>query len=168
MKIRPESENDSEAIYFINVAAFPTTAEAELVNGLRRDADPFLSLVAENDGEICGHILFTPATALENPGLKILGLAPMAVTPDKQNQGIGSALVRAGLERARELGYQAVIVLGHPEYYPKFGFQPASSFGIRSEYNVPDEVFMAQELVPGSLEFTSGLVKYHPAFAQME
>jgi putative acetyltransferase len=96
-----------------------------------------------------------------------MGLAPMAVLPARQRQGIGSALVRDGLGRCRELGYEAVVVLGHPGYYPRFGFVPASRFGIGCEYDVPAEVFMALELVPGALRGKPGTIRYHPAFAEL-
>jgi putative acetyltransferase len=97
--------------------------------------------------------------------LKLMALAPMAVAPEMQHLGVGSALVLAGLERCRELGCQAVVVLGHPDYYPRFGFVAASRFGITSEYDVPDEVFMAIELVPDALRTTRGTIQYHRAFA---
>lgn len=96
-----------------------------------------------------------------------MGLAPMAVMPAAQRRGIGSALIRSGLERCAQLGYSAVVVLGHPEYYPRFGFVPASRFGIGCEYEVPDEVFMALELEPGALTGMSGTIRYHPAFAEV-
>jgi putative acetyltransferase len=102
---------------------------------------------------------------LEHPGLKILGLAPMAVLPSRQRGGIGSALVRDGLERCRLSGVQAVVVLGHAEYYPRFGFIPASRARLRCEYDVPDDVFMVCELEEGSLAGKAGTIRYHPAFA---
>ena len=168
MQIRPEQASDVEAIHRLNGAAFETDAEAKLVDRLRTGAQPFLSLVATENNSIVGHILFTPVSAEKESGARILGLAPMAVNPQRQNQGIGSALVLAGLDAARELGYQAVVVLGHPAFYPRFGFKPADSFHIHSEYEVPADVFMALELEPGSLAKTTGLVKYHPAFAELE
>jgi putative acetyltransferase len=96
-----------------------------------------------------------------------MGLGPMAVAPGRQNSGIGSLLVGAGLDRCRAMGAVAVVVLGHPDYYPRFGFVPASGFSIDSEYDVPDEVFMAQELVPGALRQVTGRIHYHPAFADL-
>ncbi len=166
MEIRPERTADVAAVRAINLAAFETSTEADLVDALRQQADPIVSLVADAGGSIVGHILFTPVTLLGHADSKIMGLAPMAVLPSEQRHGIGSALVRAGLERCKELGCGAVIVLGHAEYYPRFGFVPASRFSIRSEYDVPDCVFMALELAPGTLAGKSGTIRYHPAFAE--
>lgn len=165
MQVRLERAADLEAIRDVNRAAFDTPAEAGLVDALRRDAQPFVSLVAEVDGRIVGHIAFSPVTLPGHPTLSLMGLAPVAVLPSHQRQGIGSALVRAGLEECVTLGAAAVIVLGHAEYYPRFGFGPASRFGLRSEYDVPDEVFMVRELTPGALAAATGTVRYHPAFA---
>lgn len=166
-EIRPEAPGDEAAIHAVHLAAFPSPGEAGLVDALRRRAEPYLAWVAESGGEVVGHILFTPVTLPGRDDVKLLGLAPMAVLPGRQNQGIGSALVRAGLAGCRELAprVRGVVVLGHPEYYPRFGFRPASRFGLGCEYEVPDEVFLAQELVPGGLEGVAGTVRYHEAFA---
>jgi putative acetyltransferase len=107
--------------------------------------------------------MFSPVLLAGHSALKIMGLAPMAVLPEHQRTGIGSALVRAGLEACSDLGYGAVVVLGHPEYYPRFGFKPSTRFGIGCEYEVPEEVFMAIELQPGYLATASGKVQYHEA-----
>jgi putative acetyltransferase len=96
-----------------------------------------------------------------------MGLAPMAVRPERQRQGIGSALVRDGIARCRERQYDAVVVLGHAEYYPRFGFTPSVQFGITSEYDVPDDVFMVAELRPGGLAGRTGTIRYHAAFEQV-
>lgn len=166
--VRPERPRDITAIHHVNEAAFGRSDEANLVDRLREAARPFLSLVAEVDGQVVGHILFTPVTIESGPaGCKALGLAPMAVLPEYQKQGIGSMLVREGLEACKRLGYGVAVVLGHPEYYPRFGFTPASRYGLSCEYPVPDEVFMAVELIPGSLDGCEGLVKYHPLFASL-
>jgi putative acetyltransferase len=117
-------------------------------------------LVAEEDREIVGHIMFSPVSLSGHADLP-----PMAVVPSRQRQGIGTALVREGIEQCRANGDDAVIVLGHAEYYPRFGFLPASGWGILSEYDVPDEVFMALELVEGCLAGRSGTIRYHRAFA---
>jgi len=164
MEIRAEAENDRALVRELNVVAFEGSAEADLVDGLRQNASPIISLVAEEEGQIVGHILFSPAGLIGHPEARIMGLAPMAVLPEHQNKGIGSALVRAGLEQCRNLGFAAVIVLGHPEYYPRFGFKPASRFNLESEYDVPDEVFMAIELEPGALSDLCGRAQYHEAF----
>ena len=165
MNIREEVPSDIEMIWEVNTEAFETEAEASLVNALRNSGCTYLSLVAETENKIVGHILFTPVELSGNDNnLKIMGLAPMAVLSKYQNKGIGSKLVQAGLERCRSLGYDAVVVLGHPNYYPKFGFVPSVKYGIKSEYEVPAEVFMILELVPGSLKNHEGVIKYHEAF----
>lgn len=167
MLIRIEEEQDHEAVYAINTSAFESPAEAKLVNALREQAKPVISLVAEDNGEVVGHILFSPVSLSEHPDLRISGLAPMAVAPGRQRQGIGSALVREGLKRCQQAGFVASVVLGHPEFYPHFGYMPASRFNIGCEYEVPDEVFMATELVPGALSDTVGTIKYHAAFSSV-
>jgi putative acetyltransferase len=167
MEIRREQAADIGAIRVVNRAAFETAAEADLVDALREQAEPTVSLVADDAGSIVGHIFFSPVTLLGHAELRIMGLAPMAVLPAVERHGIGSALVRAGLEQCARLGAGAVIVLGHPRYYPRFGFMPASRFGISSEYDVPDEVFMAFELEPGALRERSGTIRYHAAFANV-
>ena len=164
MLIRTEEERDRAAVYAVNAAAFETSVEANLVDALRQRAQPVISLVAENDQTVVGHILFSPVSLAGHPNVNIMGLAPMAVAPIHQRKGIGSALVRAGLERCKELGCGAVVVLGHPEYYPRFGFSPSSRFGIGCEYEVPEEVFLVIELQPGYLRGASGTIKYHAAF----
>ncbi|HEX2229863.1 MAG TPA: N-acetyltransferase, partial [Candidatus Binatia bacterium] len=147
---------------------FETRAEADLVDALREQARPVVSLVAEAADRVVGHIMFSPVSLAGHPNLKIMGLAPLAVTPCYQRQGIGSALVHAGLDRCRQLGVGSIVVLGHPEYYPRFGFSTASQFGLTCAYNVPDEAFMVLELQPGYLANTSGLIQYHVAFSNVE
>jgi len=164
MLIRAEQDKDRAAVHTVNTAAFGTPSEANLVDALRERAEPVVSLVADELGTIVGHIMFTPVSLSGHPGLKAMGLAPMAVAPEHQRKGIGSALVRAGLEQCRQLGFAAVVVLGHPGYYPRFGFSPSTRFGIGSEYDVPEEVFMAMELQPAALNGKAGTIKYHPAF----
>lgn len=164
MQIRKETTKDWDTVFRLNVTAFETDEEANLVNALRKQASPIISLVAEEHGNIVGHILFSPVTLVNKPEVKIIGLAPMAVDPQRQNQGIGSKLVVAGLEACKNLGFVAAVVLGHANYYPRFGFVPASQFGIGCEYDVPDEVFMAMELEKGSLQGCSGKIQYHAAF----
>jgi putative acetyltransferase len=111
--------------------------------------------------------MFSPVSLSGHPALKIMGLAPMAVAPEHQRKGIGSALVRAGLEQCKQLGFGAVVVLGHPAYYPRFGFSSSTRFGIGCEYEVPEEAFMVVELQAGFLRGTSGKVKYHAAFSNV-
>ena len=165
MNIRDELSSDIENIWEINTDAFETEDEANIVNALRSSGCTYISLVAETEDKVVGHILFTPVELSGNQNnLKIAGLAPMAVSSQYQNKRIGSKLVKAGLDRCKSLGYNAVVVLGHPNYYPKFGFIPSVKFGIKSEYEVPDDVFMILELVQGSLKNHKGIIKYHEAF----
>jgi putative acetyltransferase len=166
MIIRPEKHEDIPAIRIVNERAFASPAEADLVDALRRNGKATISLVADDDGWVVGHILFSPVTIETNEReLTGVGLAPMAVVPERQNQRIGSMLVEQGLRRCREEGHRFVVVLGHPDYYPRFGFVPANRFNIKSEYNVADEVFMAMELQEGALQDQGGIVKYQPEFS---
>ena len=165
MRIRKENEFDGDGIRNLHTLAFKTSAEADLVNALKSSGVPGISLVAEENNELCGHILFTPVELSGHADLKLMGLAPMAVIPAYQRQGIGSRLVEAGLEQCAEQDYDAVVVLGHPEFYPRFGFAPAVRYAIRSEYDVPDEAFMIRELREGTLRDVSGTIRYHPVFA---
>ena len=165
MIVRSERPGDVAAIRGVNLAAFASRGEADLVDALRGQARPIVSLVADDAGSITGHILFSPVTLSGSPDLKIMGLAPMAVLPARQRKGIGSALVSAGLDACTRLGFSAVVVLGHAGYYPRFGFVPASRFGIVSEYDVQDDVFMALELESHALRGKAGTIRYHAAFA---
>ncbi len=167
MLIRPEVDDDRGDVFAIHASAFPTRSEAELVDALREEANPIISLVAVGNDKIVGHIFFSPVSLSDHPHLEIMGLAPMAVIPEHQRKEIGSALVRAGLEQCRQSGFDAVVVLGHPEYYPRFGFSPSTRFGIESEYEVPEEVFMAMELRSTVLSEKSGTVRYHSAFSNL-
>ena len=164
MIIREERQGDEARIRGVNVAAFEKSLEADLVDALRRQATPLVSLVAEDDANVIGHILFSPVTLASDPRLILMGLAPMAVVPSRQRQGVGSTLVREGLERCRQLNVAAVVVLGHSEYYPRFGFLPAVRLSLRSEYDVPEEVFMVRELRDGVFRGLSGTIRYHPVF----
>jgi len=165
MLIRAEEQRDRTAVQAVNLSAFETAVESDLVDALRDQAQPLVSLVAEDNGAIVGHIMFSPVSLSGHPELRIMGLAPMAVAPEHQRKGIGSALVRAGLEKCKQLNFGAVVVLGHPPYYPRFGFSPSTRFGIDCEYEVPAEAFMVVELQPGFLRGASGKVKYHSAFS---
>ena len=159
MIIRDEGPNDYPAVHRVNASAFETSAEARLVEVLRKEAFPVISLVAEEDGVVVGHIMFSPVTLSCHTDLKVMGLGPMAVLPEHQRKGIGSALVKAGLEKCKALGFGAAIVLGHTQFYPRFGFSPAVQSGIRCEYKVPEDVFMVMELQPGYLQGASGIIK---------
>lgn len=164
--VRAEQAHDYAAVRRINEAAFDGPAEARLIEILRQKADPVISLVAEEDGEVLGHIMFSPVAVPGTNGL-VMGLAPMAVDPDQQRSGIGTRLVREGLVKCEELGAIGVVVLGHPKFYPRFGFAPASRLGIGCEYDVPDDVFMAMALRNNGLEDASGVARYHEAFSSM-
>ena len=164
MLIRKENIADYAAVHEVNRAAFGTPAEANLVDQLRELGQAVVSLVSEVSGKVVGHIMFSKVSLSGSPDLRIVGLAPMAVLPEYQKSGIGSLMVQAGLEKCRKLRYQAVVVLGHPDYYPKFGFRPSAEFGFKSEYDVPDNVFMAQELQANSLAQSAGIILYHPVF----
>jgi putative acetyltransferase len=168
MIVRSEEPEDIAAIRIVNERAFGNAAEADLVDALRRNGKATISLVAEDDGRVVGHILFSPVT-IETGERELVGvgLAPMSVIPERQNQQIGSLLVEEGLRRCREDGRRFVVVLGHPGYYPRFGFVPASRFGIKSEYDVADEVFMVMELREGALRGRQGIVKYQPEFNEV-
>lgn len=169
MEIRPEQTADHASIYEINQQAFGRPAEADLVDRLRVGGQLLISLVAVQDDRPVGHVAFSPVTveAADTVAIEIAGLAPLAVLPELQNQGIGSALVEHGLRACQQTDQAAVVVLGEPVYYRRFGFVPASRFGLRCEYDVPDEAFMAIELRAGVLPAGGGLAKYPPAFNQV-
>ena len=168
MLIRPETPADQAGVRAVHLAAFEGSGEADLVNRLRGRSFPYVSLVAVDKGRIVGHILFTPVLLHGHPRARLMGLAPMSVLPDYQRSGVGSALVEAGLAAARQAGAGAVVVLGHPAYYPRFGFVPASRHAIGCPYDAPDEAFMIVELMPGHLAGLAGTVEYHAAFAAIE
>jgi len=165
--VRREGPEDRTVIREVIERAFAGVNEADLVDALRRDARPFISLVATHEEKVVGHIAFSPVVVEGDELFEGMGLAPMAVLPERQKQGIGSQLVRAGLEECRREGRAVIVVVGHPAYYPRFGFVPGREKGLRCEYPVPDEVFMVLELEPDALRGRSGLVRYHAAFAQI-
>lgn len=168
LKIRPEIPHDYVGVSKVNQLAFGQEAEAQLVNQLRIAVNPYLSLVAIKQDQIIGHIFFTPVTiAPEKLSKRVMGLAPMAVLPAYQRQGVGTELMREGLRLCQQMGSKAVVVLGHPEYYPRFGFKPAKEYGLYSEYDFASEAFMVVELTPKGLDGKSGLVRYHPVFKQI-
>jgi putative acetyltransferase len=164
--IRPEQIEDAAPIRAVHCAAFPTDAEARLVDCLRTSGRARVSLVAEVDGLVIGHVVFSPVSVVAPSGCTHgLGLAPVAVLPDHQRGGVGSALIRVGLAACRRQGCAFVVVLGHPDYYPRFGFRRASDVGLGNEYGA-DKAFMVLELQPCSLPPEGGLVKYGPEFAE--
>ncbi|MGA1790191.1 MAG: GNAT family N-acetyltransferase [bacterium] len=165
MNIRFEQHGDMEKIRNVHLQAFETETEANLVDSLRNTGIELISLVAEENGEVIGHILFSPVTI--DGDIKITGLAPMAVLPGWQRKGVGARLIDEGLKACENAGYGAVVVLGHPGYYPRFGFMPSANFGIKSEYDVPPEVFMVKELQKGVLKTITGTVKYHKVFNEL-
>ncbi len=167
MKIRSEQAHDIKGIRKINLNTFETDAEANLVDALRSSGTDLISLVADENDRIIGHILFSPVTIEDSPDIKIMGLGPMAVLPIWQGKGVGTKLVNEGLRSCLKSGYKAVVVLGHPEYYPRFGFKSSVNFGIHSKYNVPEEVFMVKELQQGALDEVTGTVKYHQVFDEL-
>jgi putative acetyltransferase len=164
MRVRPETDADRASVRAVNEAAFGSPAEADIVAALRAKGVELVSLVADVDGIVVGHVLFSRVSLAGHDELKLMGLGPLAVLPMYQRKGIGSALVREGLSRCRQLGARAVAVVGHPQYYPRFGFVAASSFGIRCKYDVPADVFMLAELESGALAGASGLLLYDEAF----
>lgn len=166
MNIRQESPADFYAVHELICKAFEREDEGNLVDVLRNTVEGYISLVADIDGLVVGHILFTPVTLSgNNMDLNLIGLAPLAVLPEFQSRGVGSKLVQAGLQRCQSIACDALVVLGHPQYYPKFGFVPSVKYGIKSEYNVSDDTFMILELVEGALQGETGTIQYHQAFA---
>ncbi len=164
MQIRPERPDDIAAVRRVNEAAFGQVDEADLVDRLRDSAASYLALVAVEGEAVVGHIAFSLMTfSPPHPTLSAVGLAPMAVLPEHQRSGIGSALVREGVEACRRAGIDAIFVLGHPSYYPRFGFEPAAARGIGDEFGAPPEAFMVLELAQGALDGVTGTALYDSA-----
>jgi len=165
--IRSEDVRDRAAVREVNEAAFPADAEARLVDAMRGSGALLLSLVAEDEGPLVGHIAFTPVTLRpeEGRGEKLgMGLTPMAVRPEAQRRGIDSMLVREGPARLAAAGHGVVVVLGHPRYYPRFGFVPAARHGIRWEHPAPDEAFLVVGLSTGGIDGVFGVVRFRSEF----
>jgi putative acetyltransferase len=164
MIIRDAEPGDALAIRAIVASAFGRADEARLVEQLRADGDAFIELVAEDedDGELVGAILFSPL-AIDRPDetLTALALAPVAVRPDRQKDGVGAALIRAGIEQARFAAIPAIVLLGHPAYYQRFGFSAKAAESLDAPFSGPS--FMALELEPGVLK-AGGSVRYAAAF----
>lgn len=169
VELRQEIKSDHPAVFEVHQIAFGQENEAGMVDALRKNKSVFipeLSIVATIENKVIGHILFSRIHIRNDKGElhESLALAPMAVRPEWHKQGIGSQLVRKGLEVAKDLGYKSVIVLGHEHYYPKFGFQPAEKWKITAPFEVPSNVFMAIELTSGGLDGISGTVIYPKEF----
>lgn len=174
INIRQEKENDYKLSESVVERAFENAEHTDhrehfLVAKLRKSDVfvPELSRVAELDGEIVGHIMLTKLL-IENEGNKYnsLALAPVSVLPEYMNKGIGSRLIKESLKIAKEMGFKSVIVLGHDKYYPRFGFKPASRWGIKAPFDVPDEAFMALELEARALDGIAGTVIYSKEFLE--
>lgn len=167
--IRKEEENDHIQIYDVNKSAFQQENEGKSIEKIRKSENfiPELSIVAELNNRIVGHILFSKIKIVGDSNYQSLFLAPMAVIPEFQKRGIGSELIKRGMDKAKELGFNSIIVLGHKEYYPKFGFQRASRWGIKCPFEVPDDVFMAIELTEKALEGKAGTVEYPDEFNEV-
>lgn len=148
----------------MNLAAFDNGPESAVVDKLRASCKDYLAFVATEDGAVVGHILFTPVTVDDSHAVG-MGLAPLAVLPPRQRRGIGSRLVQHGLEYLRQSGCPFVIVLGHPEYYPRFGFELASKYRLLSQWQgVPDEAFMVAVFDSGALPKAGGIARYRDEF----
>lgn len=165
-KIRPERPQDAPGIRRVLEAAFPTSAEADLVERLRRHSKAVIALTAEDVGEIVGHIVFSPLSLEPLAGTVGLGLGPLAVMPDHEKHGVGRRLVQNGLAECRAWGARFVSVLGDPEYYGRFGFEPATGHGLLNEFGA-DEHFMVFELRKGGLPPSGTLIRYAPEFTGM-
>lgn len=168
MHIRSEQPGDQYAIRHILEQAFaPRQQEADLVEALRQQPEGQIALVAVLDEIIVGHILFTPAEIMPHQPVKLAALGPVAVLPEHQNQKIGSKLIESGLDECQKMGYEAVVVLGHSDYYPRFGFVTSTEYGLRCEWEVPEPAFMVKALSEGALKKQEGIVKYLPAFSNV-
>lgn len=164
--IRPEMERDAAAVRRVHVTAFPTTAEADLVERLRASGKAVIELVALDESDVVGHILFSPVFLEPRVGTVGLGLAPVAVMPDHEKHGVGRRLIQNGLAECHRWGAGFVVVIGDPPYYGRFGFEPAAKYGLRSEYDAGDS-FMVFRLDSGALPPPGTLVKYAREFSAL-
>lgn len=164
--IRPEQAGDAAAIRRVHLTAFPTPAEADLVERLRDSGKAVIELVALDGDSIVGHILFSPLALRPRAGAVGLGLAPVAVMPDHEKHGVGRRLIQNGLAECHRWGAGFVVVIGDPPYYTRFGFEPAAKHGLRSEYQAGD-AFMVFKLESGALPPPGTIVKYAPEFSAL-
>jgi putative acetyltransferase len=166
ISIRAEKSEDADAIRLIHKKAFGGIQEADIIKKLRLNCHELLSMVTLHGDKLVGHILFSPATIEGYHGvLEGMGVAPMAVPPDCQRKEIGSKLVRSGMDILEKHSCPFIIVLGHPHYYPRFGFETASKYGIRCQWEgVPEEVFMILWLDKSKMKGVSGIAKYREEF----
>ena len=162
IEIREEQPGDVAAIRELNKLAFGQEQEGNIIDALRSHGAASLSLVATQNGRVVGHVMYSPASVGDVIGV---GLGPMAVLPEHQRQGVGSKLVDAGNRKLKEAGCPFIIVLGHANYYPRFGFTPARPLGITCEWDVPDDAFMLAVLDQTQMQGVSGLAKYRPEFS---
>ena len=164
IEIREERSDDRAGVRDVNNRAFGQEQEANIVDALRANGAVLLSLVATMNDRVVGHVMFSPITVGDVTGA---ALGPMAVLPEHQRQGIGGVMIEMGTERLKRLGYPFIIVLGHAEYYPRFGFKPASLFGVTCEWEVPDEAFMLLVLDETKMRDVSGLARYRHEFSSV-
>ena len=168
IKIREEKAEDYDAVREINDKAFGQVEEGRIVDKIRETCEEIISLVAVEGEKVVGHIFFSPTEITHNgKTIKGMGLAPMAVHPDYQNKGIGSLLIKEGIKKVKETGCSFIIVLGHEKYYPRFGFETASMYGIKPQWDgVPDEAFMIMILDHEAMAGVSGIATYRKEFGE--
>ena len=165
--IRREKSEDIPVINNLNRQAFGQKSEAKIIDKLRSRGVLLISLVALQDSKVVGHIAFSPVTVeSERSNWEAMALGPMAVLPKFQRKGIGSKLVYTGLDECKRLGHRIVVLVGHPEYYPRFGFIPAKAKGIDCEFEVPNEAWMINELKASALVGRQGKVIFQNEFKE--
>ena len=162
IEVREERPADVEAVRDLNRRAFGQDQEGNIVDALRANGGALLSLVAVKQGRVVGHIMYSPISVARVAGA---ALGPMAVQPEHQRQGIGSRLVEEGNRKLKDAGCPFIVVVGHPEFYPRFGFTPAGARGITCEWELPAEVFMMLILDDEKVRGVSGLAKYRDEFS---
>jgi putative acetyltransferase len=163
LEIREERPDDVRAVRDLNRRAFGQDQESNIVDALRANGSALLSLVATLDDKVVGHIMYSPAVI--DDSIRGAALGPMAVLPEYQRQGIGTELIEAGNRKLKDAGCLFILVVGHADYYPRFGFRPAREHGIKCEWDVPDDVFMLLVLDEAKMAGVSGLAKYRHEFS---